>query len=59
MIDTWKTELDMGLKVGVIYMDLSEAFESLNHEILIAKLRFYRLDQHAIGFFRRYFPNHY
>ena len=59
MIDTWNTKLNMGLKVGVIYMDLSEAFDSLNHELLIAKLKFYRLDQYAIGFFRSYLPNHY
>ena len=59
MIDTWNTKLNMALKVGVIYMDLSEAFDSLNHELLIPKLKFYRLDQYAIGFFRSYLPNHY
>ena len=59
MIETWKTKLSMGHKVGVIYMDLSKAFESLNHELLIAKLKFYRLDQHAVGFFRNYLSNRY
>ena len=29
MIETWKTKLNMGHKVGVIYMDLSKAFNSL------------------------------
>ena len=29
----------MGNKVGIIYMDLSKAFVSLNHESLIAKLK--------------------
>ena len=29
----------MGNKVGIIYMDLSKAFDSLNHESLIAKLK--------------------
>ena len=33
MIETWKTKLNMGHKVGVIYMDLSKAFGSLNHEL--------------------------
>ena len=41
-------------KVGVIYMDLPKAFDSLNHELLIAKLKFYGLDQNAVEFFRSY-----
>ena len=32
MIETWKTKLKMGHKVGVIYIDLSKARDSLNHE---------------------------
>ena len=38
MIETWKTKQNMGHKVGVIYMDLSKAFGSLNYKLLIAKL---------------------
>ena len=48
--ETWKAKLNMGHKVGVIYMNLSKAFHCLNHELLIAKLRCYRLDQHAVEF---------
>ena len=49
----------MGHKVGVIYMDLSKAFDSLNHELLIAKLKCYGLDQNSVEFFRSYFSNRY
>ena len=59
MIETWKIKLNMGHKVGVIYMDLSKAFDSLNHELLIAKLRCYGLDQNAVEFFKSYLSNRY
>ena len=49
----------MGHKVGVIYMDLSKAFDSLNHELLIAKLKCYGQEQHADEVFRNYFSTRY
>ena len=42
MIKTGKTKLNMVHKVGVIHMDLSKAFGSLNREFLIAKLKWTR-----------------
>ena len=57
MIETWKTKLNTGHKVGVIYMDLSKAFDSLRHELLIAKLRCYGLNQNAVEFFKSDFSN--
>ena len=59
MIEIWKTKLNMGDKLGVIYMDLSKAFDNLNNELLIAKLKCYGLDQNAVKFFRSYFSNRY
>ena len=59
MIETWKTKLNMGYKVGVIYMDLSKAFDSLNHELLTAKLKCNGLDQNAVECFRSYLSNSY
>ena len=52
MIETSKTNLNMVNKAGIIYMDLPKVFDRLNHEFLIAKLKCYGLDQHAIYFFR-------
>ena len=49
----------MGHKVGVIYMNLSNIFDSLNHELLIAKLKCYGVDQNAVELFGSYLTNRY
>ena len=59
MFETWKTKLYMGHKVSVIYMNFSKTFDSLNHKLLIDKLKCYGLDQHAVKFFRNYLSNCY
>ena len=44
MMKSWKVRLNNGLKVGITIMDLSKAFYSLNHELLLRKLKAYGLD---------------
>ena len=57
MIESWKAKLNNGSKVGVIIMDLSKAFDSLNHDLLLAKLEAYGLDNNAVSFMRSYLTN--
>ena len=38
-------------------MDLSKAFDSLNHELLLAKLKAYGLDNNSVNFMKSYLTN--
>ena len=49
MIEKWEEHFDkMGGIAGTIMMDLSKAFDTLNHELLIAKLEAYGFDKSAL-----------
>ena len=53
-IESWKAKLNNGSKLGVIIMDLSKAFDSLNHDLLLAILDSHGLDNNAVSFMRTY-----
>ena len=57
MIKSWKVRLNNGSKVGVKIMDLSKAFESLNLELLLTKLKTYGLDSNSVTLMKRYLKN--
>ena len=48
MIEKWKKSLDNKGIAGAILMDLSEAFDTINHELLIAKLGAYGFEESAL-----------
>ena len=56
MPEKWKLVLDKGCNIGTIFMDLSEAFDTLNHELLLAKLNAYGFSNNAI---KSYLSNRY
>ena len=58
-IETWKEHLNKGDKVGAIFMDLSKAFDTLDHNLLLAKLKAYGLDFNSISFINSYLSNRY
>ena len=49
-----KKSLDVGSCVGAVFMDLSKAFDSLNHELLVAKLEAYGFSRGALTFIHSY-----
>ena len=57
LIESWKAKFNNGSKVGVIIIDLSKAFDSLNHDLSLAKLEAYGLDNNAVSFMRSYLAN--
>ena len=54
MIEPWKVRLNNGSKVEVITMDLTKAFDSLNHDLLVEKLKAYGLDSNSVTFMKSY-----
>ena len=54
MIEKWKHALDKGKKVGTIFMDLSKVFDTLNQNLLFAKLNAYGFSFNAIKFIQSY-----
>ena len=54
MLEKWKESLDKGGYGGGILMDLSKAFDTLDHELLIAKLHAYGFNKNALGLIKSY-----
>ena len=52
MIENWKKQLDNGEKVGVIFMDLSKAFDTINHSLRLEKLNAYGFSNQALSFYK-------
>lgn len=50
---------DQGLVTVLVLLDFSKAFDTLNHDMLLAILKYFRFGQTTITFFQNYFENRY
>ena len=54
MLERWKQAIDKGEYISVMYMDLSKAFDTINHDLLLVKLRTYGFSTGALNFLYSY-----
>ena len=57
MLEKLKNTLDKGKHVGAVFMDLSKAFDTINHDLLIAKLETYGFSTNVLLFMLSYLKN--
>ena len=53
-LKTGNKRLDNGKKVEVIFMDISKDFNTINHSLLLAKLKAYGSSNQALSLFQSY-----
>ena len=59
LLQKWKIALDRKGYAGEILMDLSKAFDNLNHDLLIAKLHAYGFSEESLKLIKSYLINHW
>ena len=57
LLEKWKTALDEKKYAGAVLMDLSKAFDTINHELMIAKLYAYGFSKKSLTIMLSYFTN--
>ena len=54
MLENWKNMLDKGGYVCAMFMDLSKAFDTIHHDLMISKLGAHGFSQDALQYMRSY-----
>ena len=54
MIDSWLNAIDNGKMVGVVLVDFKKAFDLVDRQILLSKLKLYGMNDEALLWFNTY-----
>ena len=54
LLDKWLKSIDKGEIIGAVFFDLSKAFDVVNHEILLRKLRSHKFDNRSLTWMQSY-----
>ena len=57
IIDNWLCNIDAGKLTGVLFIDLSKAFDTVNHDVLLKKLLSFGICQNTFNWFSSYLRN--
>ena len=57
MLEKWKKAVDKGEYTSALFMDLSKAFDTINHDLLLAKLKTYGFSQSPVKLMHSYLKN--
>ena len=57
MLEKWKEAVDNGECVSALFLDLSKAFDTINHDLLLAKLKAYGFSPNALKLMHSYLNN--
>ena len=55
--DDWYNGMDLGRLVGLVFIDLKKAFDTVDHNILCIKLKLYGVQQRELSWFESYLFN--
>ena len=57
LVESWLSNINKRRLSGIVFLDLSKAFDLINHDILLQKLRCYIFDENTIQLIRSFLTN--
>ena len=57
MLEKWKRGIDNGAYVSALFMELSKAFDTINHNLILVKLKVYGFLANNLNLMHNYLKN--